>query len=150
MTGGDSAWARFDTRTVLPDYATDPHFAVVPADLIGPGIFLSASPFQLGASGGTSTLTWTTVNADSCTASGGWSGGKAVRGSEAVGPITSDTTFTLACVNAEGQSTRSVRITVGGGSSGGGSGSGGSAMSLAALFYLCMLLLLRHRTRLRR
>ncbi len=143
VPGGDSAWTRFDTRTVVPDYDFDPHFAVVPADLIGPGIYLAADPFKVSKDG-SSTLTWTTINADSCTASGGWTGGKLLSGSETVGPIASETVYTLSCVNAEGQSTRSVRITIDDGSGGGGSGS--SATAFAACLYLCFAFLMRRRT----
>src|SRR5262245_43858840 len=38
----------------------------------------------------------------SCTASNGWSGTTATSGSESVGPITQDTTYTLNCTGASG------------------------------------------------
>ena len=41
---------------------------------------LTANPTSV-ATGGTSTLTWTTTNATSCTASGGWSGSQTLNGS---------------------------------------------------------------------
>src|SRR5262249_13459584 len=43
------------------------------------------------------TLTWSATNATSCTASGGWSGTKATSGSQSVGPLTQDTTYSLTC-----------------------------------------------------
>jgi uncharacterized repeat protein (TIGR03806 family) len=57
-------------------------------------------------------LTWSTTNAQSCTASGGWSGSKAVSGSESVGPLSTTTNFTLACTGAGGNVQRSVSVTV--------------------------------------
>ncbi|MBV8300755.1 MAG: hypothetical protein JOY68_02400, partial [Candidatus Dormibacteraeota bacterium] len=48
-------------------------------------------------SGSTVTLTWTTQNATSCTASGGWSGAQPVNGSFTSPALTTQTTFTLSC-----------------------------------------------------
>jgi hypothetical protein len=45
----------------------------------------------------TSLLTWTGVGVTSCTASGGWSGTRAISGTTTVGPIAADTTYSLAC-----------------------------------------------------
>jgi len=94
-----------------------------------PTVSLSASASSV-VSGSSPTLTWSSSNASSCTASGGWTGSKATSGQQAVGPLTATTTFTLAC----GSATKSVTVTVtsgggtgggsGGGSSGGGSGGG--------------------------
>ena len=50
---------------------------------------LQAEPSEI-ASGGTTTLTWSSTNADTCQASGGWSGTKLVSGSEAVGSADDD------------------------------------------------------------
>jgi hypothetical protein len=61
-----------------------------------------------------STITWSSVNATSCTASGGWSGSKAVSGSQSTGNLTSNTTFTLTCTNAGINSAPvSANVTVG-------------------------------------
>ena len=49
-----------------------------------PTVQLQAEPSEV-ESGGTTTLTWSSTNADTCQASGGWSGTKLVSGSEAVG-----------------------------------------------------------------
>jgi len=48
--------------------------------------------------GETVNLTWSASNADNCIATGGWTGGKALAGSETVGPLSEDTNFTLTCV----------------------------------------------------
>ena len=78
-----------------------------------PTVTLSAAPASVG-SGGTTTLTWSTTNAENCTASGGWSGTKSSSGSASVGPISQATSFTLQCFNTVGDSdSRTVQVTVG-------------------------------------
>jgi hypothetical protein len=52
---------------------------------------------QAVGEGGSVRLSWTSDNADSCDASGGWSGSKPPQGSAVVGPLTGSTTFTLTC-----------------------------------------------------
>ncbi|MEO1574663.1 MAG: hypothetical protein AAFU65_06845, partial [Pseudomonadota bacterium] len=76
-----------------------------------PAITLSADPASV-ASGATTTLTWSVTNADSCTAAGGWSGARAVSGSESVGPLASDTSFSLVCAGPGGESSQTVLVTV--------------------------------------
>jgi len=58
------------------------------------------------------TLTWSSSNADSCSASGGWSGEKATSGSQSVGPLQQDTSFTLSCTGAGGGGLRQVTVQV--------------------------------------
>lgn len=67
---------------------------------------LSANPPSVPANGST-TLTWTSTGATSCSASGGWSGTRAANGSASVGPITRDTTYTLSC---SGSGSTAVRM----------------------------------------
>ncbi len=76
-----------------------------------PVVSLSASATEVGQ-GGNVTLSWSATDASSCTASGGWSGSKALGGSQSVGPLNADTTFNLSCSNAEGSTQRSVSVTV--------------------------------------
>lgn len=80
----------------------------------GSGVSLSASSTNV-ASGERVTLTWSSSGADSCTASGGWSGSRPVSGSETVGPLTADTTFTLSCSGGSGGGVQQVTVRVGGG-----------------------------------
>jgi hypothetical protein len=47
--------------------------------------------------GSSITLTWTSSNANSCTASGGWSGSKSISGSLTLSNLTSSRTYTLSC-----------------------------------------------------
>ena len=58
--------------------------------------------------GGASTLTWSSINATSCTASGGWSGNVATSGSQATGTLTATTPFTLTCAGPGGTSNPAV------------------------------------------
>jgi hypothetical protein len=76
-----------------------------------PTLSLSASPASIAA-GESSTLTWSTTDAGSCTASGGWSGAKATSGSEAVSP-SSTTTYALSCTGTGGSASQSAKVTVG-------------------------------------
>ena len=76
-----------------------------------PTLTLSASPTSVMA-GESTTLTWSSTNADSCTASGGWSGTKETSGSESSGALTGDVTFRLSCTGAGGTVERSVAVTV--------------------------------------
>ena len=73
---------------------------------------LSASPTSV-ASGGASNLTWSSMNATSCTASGGWSGAKPTSGSASTGALTAPTNnFTLTCTGPGGSANRSAVVTV--------------------------------------
>jgi hypothetical protein len=82
-----------------------------PPPAAAPVVTLGASPMNV-ESGGTSTLTWSATNSTSCTASDGWTGAKSGSGSQAVGPLTGRTTFTLACTGAGGTDQKSVTIEV--------------------------------------
>ena len=75
-----------------------------------PSISLSASSASVEV-GSEVNLVWSASNADSCTASNGWSGSK---GSSGTQPITLDAlgsaTFTLTCVNSSGSAVESVQL----------------------------------------
>jgi uncharacterized protein (TIGR03118 family) len=65
-----------------------------------PTITLAVQPTTIVA-GQSATVTWSTSNATSCTASGAWSGNEPTSGSMVVTPATAGTsTYTLTCVNA--------------------------------------------------
>jgi hypothetical protein len=55
--------------------------------------------------GGTTTLTWTTSNVTSCTASGGWSGSKDPLGNTEIQSPMSNTTYNIECWDAAANST---------------------------------------------
>lgn len=75
-----------------------------------PTLTFSASASSINA-GDTSSLIWNALNASSCTASGGWTGSEALSGTLARTPVAT-TTYTLDCIGAGGEVTRSVTVTV--------------------------------------
>jgi hypothetical protein len=76
-----------------------------------PTVSLTATPNSLNA-GSTSTLTWSSTNATSCTAGGSWSGTRATSGSAQTSALTAASTFTLTCSGAGGSSSQSTSVTV--------------------------------------
>ena len=78
--------------------------------ILTPTINLTANPASVDA-GDITTLSWTSANVSSCTASGGWLGGRAVNGSEDQ-TITTNTTFTLTCTGPGGVMSDSVTVTL--------------------------------------
>jgi hypothetical protein len=76
-----------------------------------PTLTLTANPTSI-ATGGSTTLTWSTTNATSCTASGGWTGSRATSGSQSFNNLTASVVYTLQCTGAGGNVTRSAQVTV--------------------------------------
>ena len=77
------------------------------------------------------TLSWTSSDADSCTASGDWSGAKSTSGSESTGSLGSAKNYILECSGAGGSARDSVTVNVqtstgGTGETGGTGGTGGT------------------------
>ena len=70
------------------------------------------------------TLNWSATNATNCTGSGGWTGNRAASGSEEVGPLAANATFTLNCTGPGGSGSASAAITVATQSKSGGGGGG--------------------------
>lgn len=96
-------------------------------------------------SGGTVTLTWSTQNATSCTATGGsgWSGNESPSGGTlTTSALTATTTFSLSCTGGGGTGSASATVTVTTPSSSGKSGGGGS-FDIASILALLSLLALR-------
>jgi uncharacterized delta-60 repeat protein len=86
--------------------------AIVTVNSPNPTITLTASPTNVNYGEYTS-LTWSSTNATSCTASGGWTGTKSSSGSQPIlTPLTTDTTFNLACSGLGGNANASVIVTV--------------------------------------
>ena len=77
---------------------------------LAPAVTITADPTTIVA-GDTTTLTWSSTNATSCTASGAWSGTKAVNGTEESAPLTSSSTFTITCTGRGGD-TASNSVTI--------------------------------------
>jgi hypothetical protein len=93
--------------------------------------------------GGSTTLTWSSVNAGACTASGSWSGAQPTSGTQTISPTAAGVaTYTLACANAAGSSpASSVTVTVNPASGHGGGGS----LDWATVLGLALLCLRRPR-----
>ena len=79
-------------------------------DLPAPSVSISAEPISVLLTND-STITWSTTNATSCSASGAWSGSKATSGSEIV-TISNpgDNTFTLTCTGNNKTTTASATV----------------------------------------
>ena len=75
-----------------------------------PTVTLTANPTQI-ASGGNSTLSWTSTNASTCTAGGGWSGTKPTSGSASVAPANT-TNYVLSCTGIGGSTQTAASVTV--------------------------------------
>lgn len=114
-----------------------------------PTVTLTASGTSV-TSGGTVTLTWSSQNATSCTASASpsnsaWTGSETTSGGPVTtAAITANTTFTLSCTGGGGTGSATVTVSVSTASSGGKSG-GGGALDVATLLTLAALAALRRR-----
>ncbi len=75
-----------------------------------PTVDITVEPMTITA-GSSTTLTWNSANADACTASNGWSGAKALDGSQSASPATT-TTYAISCTGAGGTANDSVTVTV--------------------------------------
>jgi hypothetical protein len=78
---------------------------------LSPAVTVQANPSTV-VSGGVSTLTWTSQNATSCSASGAWSGARSLGGSQSIGPITGNSTYALTCTGKGGSASQNVIVTV--------------------------------------
>lgn len=76
-----------------------------------PTITLSATPNGIAVDS-VSVIQWSVTDATSCTASGAWSGSKALSGSESTGPLQASTTYTLECSNEDKSTTKSITVNV--------------------------------------
>lgn len=97
-TGGGGTTSRSANLTVSPPP--------------GPTLDFTGAPVSY-VLGGSTTLNWTTTNADNCSASGEWTGSKAATGSQTVTPASAGTkAYTLTCTGAGGSISRTVNVTV--------------------------------------
>ena len=122
-----------------PNYASGYGFIQAGAALeqfppAAPTLKLAATSVTLGTS---TTLTWSSINAKGCTASGGWSGALATSGTQTVKPgAAGNATYSITCSNSVGPSAKSTAtLEVVNPPSGGGGGAldGLSLLGLAAL-----------------
>ena len=85
--------------------------AAPPTGSSAPTVAISADP-SIIASGGSTTLTWTSTGATACTASGAWSGTEAVSGTRSTGALSADATYTLNCSGPGGSTQQSTTVTI--------------------------------------
>ncbi|MEL6949405.1 MAG: hypothetical protein AAGM16_04670 [Pseudomonadota bacterium] len=114
VAGGVQAWNLSQASGVSPSYGNNPIWGVVPHNLGSPQLTvgISANPTSVQP-GGSTTLSWTSENADTCSASGDWAGNKATSGSETIDNIDENATYTLTCQsNTLGSSSDSAVVTV--------------------------------------
>ena len=78
---------------------------------LAPSVAISANPASI-SSGGASTLTWSSSNASSCSASGAWSGTKSTSGTQSTGVLSATSTYSLSCTGTGGSASQSTTVTV--------------------------------------
>ncbi len=111
-TSSANACGQTSTGTILCDgtcSATPPPLSSCPATSVS----ISSSPTSV-IWNGSSTITWSSQNATSCTASGDWSGSKSGSGSVSTGALTQvrTYTYTLSCTGLNGTDTKSATVAV--------------------------------------
>ena len=100
-----------------------------------PTVTLTASPTTVVA-GGTTTLSWTTADATSCTASGGnWTSSPAIGSGMVAIVVAATTTYTLNCSGPGGATAQSVTVTA----TPAPSHSGGGSIDLGLLVFLAIV-----------
>jgi hypothetical protein len=90
-------------------HCTKDDTVVVTAPAPGPTVSITANPTSVAA-GSTSTLNWSSTNATTCSASGGWSGTKGTSGSASTGPVNANTTYSLTCTGTGGSANGSATV----------------------------------------
>ena len=95
---------------VQADHAITASFSLIPVP--APVITISGAPATISV-GQSSILTWSTLYANSCTASGDWSGSKATAGTQTVTPSAAGTAnYTLTCTGYSTSSQQTFALTV--------------------------------------
>ena len=97
------------SRTLYIDVSN--FYGPTPVATPAPTVTLSASPTSVTA-GQASTLTWASTNANSCTASGAWSGTEPINGSASTGALNQSSTYTLTCTGTSGSASTSATVSV--------------------------------------
>ncbi len=111
-----------------------------------PTVTLDAAPASV-VRDSKATLTWSSTNATSCTATGGWTGTRALSGTESSAALATDSTFTLSCTGDGGTTTKSATVTVSAAPAPGSSGGGGSLGASGVLLLTTLLYALRRQQR---
>jgi Bacterial Ig-like domain (group 3)/Beta-propeller repeat len=104
-----------------------------------PTVTIAVAPTSITV-GQSATVTWSSTNATTCTASGTWSGAEASSGTLSVTPSVAGTaSYALACTGAGGTANGTATLSVTAAPSAPGSKSGGGAMGLWELAALSLL-----------
>ncbi len=78
---------------------------------IAPALSFNASVSSV-TSGGSATLTWSSSNANSCSASGSWSGTQPTSGSQSLTNLYATSTYALSCSGSGGSVSQSVTVNI--------------------------------------
>ena len=106
----DQSFGRFFLLVPIPAAVESPPAA--PAPPPAAAVAISVVPNTI-ATGDSATLTWSSTNATSCTASGAWSGSESTSGSASATPTTTGSnTYTLSCTGSGGTAVASTALTV--------------------------------------
>jgi Thrombospondin type 3 repeat len=113
----DNVWKAYRTKSGMPalyvPVVTTAPTTTPTAPTPTPTVTLTAANTSI-ANGGSTTLTWSSQNATACTASGAWTGAKALTGTQSTGALAraGTQTYTLTCTGAGGTTSRDVTVTV--------------------------------------
>jgi Bacterial Ig-like domain (group 3)/Beta-propeller repeat len=111
--------------------------AVLTVTNAAPTVTVAVAPASITV-GQSATLTWSSTNATSCTASGSWSGTQATSGTTSVSPATAGAaSYALACTGAGGTANGTAALTVNAVPS--KSGGGGGSIGIVELLGLALL-----------
>ncbi|MGB6310795.1 MAG: hypothetical protein WBF89_23670, partial [Steroidobacteraceae bacterium] len=102
----DSSSAETGSTSPSTDSAT-----AVALDPSKPTVTLIAKKSSV-ARGTATTLQWSAVNAQSCMASGGWTGPQPINGTLTTSPLTATTNYTLTCSGRGGSASQSAEVVV--------------------------------------
>ncbi len=100
-----------NTTTTSSSNTNSSNNNIIPPSTPPPTISLSSSPSSI-TSGGSSTISWSTTNTTSCTASGAWSGSQSTSGTHLASSLTTNSTFILSCSGAGGIVSASTNVSV--------------------------------------
>jgi len=104
-TPGSTSTSAGSTQTLSSVTLCNPPVVAVPT------VSLSASPTSIN-SGSTSTLTWSSTAATSCTATGSWTGSRLTSGTYTTPALTTTSNYSLSCSGAGGTTSANATVTV--------------------------------------
>jgi hypothetical protein len=111
QVGPVEAATEFRLSCAGPGGGVSAQVALAVDDGSGPAITLRAEPEQVPVDG-TTTLTWSAPGAESCTATGAWSGSRPTSGSITTSALAQSSSFGLSCTNANGNALSTVTVAV--------------------------------------